>query len=362
MPFDDREFPASFPSSHEVARLRRDRRLVAGWLFACAGMIFVMVVLGGATRLTGSGLSIMEWAPLSGVVPPLGQREWERLYALYQKIPQYSLVNQGFGIEGFKHIFWLEWTHRLWGRLIGVVFLLPLVVLAWRGAIRARLVPRLVGLFVLGGMQGAVGWFMVSSGFLPDTVAVSAYRLVAHLTLALVLYGAILWTALSVLRPASPRLSQACGLRRLALLSVSVVGVTIVAGGFTAGLHAGLAYNTFPLMDGHVVPEGWGALSPAWRNVTENVTAVQFDHRLMATLSAVCVLVTLVVGLRTALPRELRVAVLAFGAAVVAQYSLGVATLVWAVPVPVAVLHQAGAALLLTAGLVLVHGLRGAKG
>ena len=362
MPFDDREFPASFPSSHEVARLRRDRRLVAGWLFACAGMIFVMVVLGGATRLTGSGLSIMEWAPLSGVIPPLTEREWQRLYALYQQIPQYSLVNQGFGIAGFKHIFWLEWTHRLWGRLIGVVFLVPLVVLAWRGAIRARLVPRLVGLFVLGGLQGAVGWFMVASGFLPDTVAVSAYRLVAHLTLALVLYAAILWTALSVLRPAAPRLSQACGLRRLSLLSVSLVAVTIVAGGFTAGLHAGLAYNTFPLMDGRVVPEGWAALSPVWRNVTENVAAVQFDHRLLATLSALCVLATLVVGLRTALPREFRVAVLAFGAAVVTQYALGVVTLVWAVPVPVAVLHQTGAALLLTAGLVLVHALRGAKG
>ncbi len=362
MPFDDREFPASFPSSHEVARLRRERVLVAGWLFACAGMIFVMVVLGGATRLTGSGLSIMEWAPLSGVIPPLSEREWQRLYALYQQIPQYSLVNQGFGIEGFKHIFWLEWTHRLWGRLIGVVFLVPLVVLAWRGAIRARLVPRLAGLFVLGGLQGAVGWFMVASGFLPDTVAVSAYRLVAHLTLALVLYAAILWTALSVLRPGAPRLPQACGLRRLSLLAVSLVAVTIVAGGFTAGLHAGLAFNTFPLMDGHVVPQGWAALSPAWRNITENVAAVQFDHRLLATLSALCVLATLVLGLRTALPREVRVAVLAFGAAVVAQYALGVTTLLWAVPVPVAVLHQTGAALLLTAGLVLVHALRGAKG
>lgn len=362
MPFDDREFPASFPASGEVARLRRDRRLVAGWLFACAGMIFVMVLLGGATRLTGSGLSIMEWAPLSGIVPPLGDAEWRRLYALYQQIPQYSLVNEGFGLAGFRHIFWLEWTHRLWGRLIGIVFFVPLVALTWRGAIRLRLVPRLVGLFVLGGLQGAVGWFMVSSGFLPDTTAVSAYRLVVHLTLALILYAAILWTALSVLRPASPRLSQACSLRRLALLSVALVSITIVAGGFTAGLHAGLAYNTFPLMDGQLVPEGWAALDPVWRNLTENIPAVQFDHRLLATLTAICALTTLVVGLRTTLPRELRVAVLCLGAAVTLQYALGITTLVYAVPVPVAVLHQAGAALLLTASLVLLHGLRGARG
>ncbi len=362
MPFDDREFPAGFPASDEVARLRRDRRLVAGWLFACAGMIFVMVVLGGATRLTGSGLSIMEWAPLSGVIPPLGDAEWRRLYALYQQIPQYSLVNQGFGLSGFKHIFWLEWTHRLWGRLIGVVFLVPLVVLAWRGAIRARLVPRLVGLFLLGGLQGAVGWFMVASGFMPDSTAVSAYRLVVHLTLALVLYGAILWTGLSVLRPAAPRLPQACGLRRLALLSVVLVASTIVAGGFTAGLHAGLAYNSFPLMDGRLVPEGWAVLSPVWRNLTENVTAVQFDHRVLATLTALCVLATFVAGLRTRLPRDLRVAVIAVGGMVALQYALGVTTLVYAVPVPVAVLHQAGAALLLTASLVLLHALRGARG
>ncbi len=358
MPFDDREFPASA----EVNRLRRDRHLVAAWLFACAGMILVMVVLGGATRLTGSGLSIMEWAPLSGVLPPLSHAEWERLFALYQTIPQYQLLHQGFGLSGFQHIFWLEWTHRLWGRLLGMVFLVPLVWLTWRGAIGRRLVPRLVGLFVLGGLQGAVGWFMVASGFAAGSTAVSAYRLVVHLALALLLYGAILWTAMSVLRPAPMLLPQARTLRRLAGLSAVLVGTTVVAGGFTAGLHAGLIYNTFPLMDGHLVPAGWVTLSPWWRNLFETIPAVQFDHRLLATLTALAALGTVALGLRVALPRPARLAVLGLGVAVLAQYALGVCTLLWVVPVPLAVAHQTGAALLLTAALVLLHALRGARG
>ncbi len=357
MPFDDREFPASA----ELDRLRRNRRLVAGWLFACAGMILVMVVLGGATRLTGSGLSIMEWAPLAGVLPPLGHAEWERLFALYQQIPQYQLLHRGFGLSGFQHIFWLEWTHRLWGRLLGIVFLVPLVWLSLAGAIRRRLIPRLVGLFVLGGLQGAVGWFMVASGFAAGSTAVSAYRLVVHLTLALLLYGAILWTAMSVLRPAPALLPGVRGLRRLALASFAAVGLTILAGGFTAGLHAGLIYNSFPLMDGHLVPTGWAALRPWWRNAFETVAAVQFDHRLLATLTALCSLATVVVGLRTRLPAAARLAVLGLGGAVLAQYALGVATLLWVVPVPLAVAHQTGAALLLTATLVLLHALRGAR-
>ncbi len=179
MPFDLDTSARRIETSRDVS----DRRLVAGWLFAVCAMLWVMIVLGGATRLTGSGLSIMEWAPLSGVLPPWSDAEWTRLFALYQQIPQYKLINDGFGLEGFKHIFWLEWTHRLWGRLIGVAFLVPLVVFGVRGAIRRGLWLRLAGFFVLGGLQGAVGWFMVASGFAADSTAVSAYRLVAHLEL-----------------------------------------------------------------------------------------------------------------------------------------------------------------------------------
>ena len=229
----------------ETPRERQDRLLVAGWLFAVCAMTLVMIVLGGATRLTGSGLSIMEWAPLSGALPPWSDAEWRRLFALYQQIPQYQLVNEGFGLAGFKHIFWLEWTHRLWGRLIGVVFLAPLVVLGLRGAIRRGLWLRLLGFFVLGGLQGAVGWFMVASGFAADSTAVSAYRLVAHLVLALALYAAILWTALGVLRPGGGRVATSPAFRRLMLGCAVLLPLTIVAGGFVAGLHAGLIYNTF---------------------------------------------------------------------------------------------------------------------
>lgn len=357
MPFDVRDLP----SSAEIALVRRQRRQVAAWLFCVAAMIFGMVVLGGATRLTGSGLSIMEWAPLSGALPPLSDREWQRLFRLYQRIPQYSLINHGFGLAGFKHIFWLEWIHRLWGRVLGVVFLVPLLWFCWHGAIDRRMVPRLALLFALGGLQGAVGWFMVASGFLPDTTAVSPYRLVIHLALALLLYAAVLWTALSTLRPAPQPLRGAHLARFMALGTTILVACTIIAGGFTAGLHAGLIYNTFPLMDGRLVPAGYGRLHPFLRNLTENVAAVQFDHRLLATATAIMALATVITGLRNpVLSTGARRALLALGAAVLLQYVLGVSTLLLVVPIPLAVAHQAGAVLLLTAALVVAHAFRGA--
>ncbi len=339
----------------ETPRERLNRRLVAGWLFTVCGMLLVMIVLGGATRLTGSGLSIMEWAPLSGVLPPWSDAEWQRLYKLYQEIPQYALVNQGFGLAGFKHIFWLEWTHRLWGRLIGVVFLMPLVVLGLRGAIRRGLWLRLLGFFALGGLQGAVGWFMVASGFAADSTAVSAYRLVVHLALALALYVAILWTALGVLRPGAARFSTSSAFRRMLVACAVLVPTTIVAGGFVAGLHAGLVYNSFPLMGGGLVPPDYADLHPFLRNLTENLGAVQFDHRLLATVTAAVVIATVATGLRAVLPHALRRAALAMGGVVVLQYSLGVLTLLGGVPVVLATAHQGVAVLLLTAVVVANH-------
>jgi cytochrome c oxidase assembly protein subunit 15 len=358
MPFDVRESPGMPPDLRAVSR--RGRRAVAVWLFAVAGMIWVMIVLGGATRLTGSGLSIMEWAPFQGILPPLNEADWQRLFGLYKQIPQFALVNADIGLDGFKHIFWLEYVHRLWGRLIGLVFFVPLVVFWLTGRIERRLRPRLLLLFVLGGLQGAVGWFMVASGFFPDSTAVSPYRLVIHLALALLLYGAIVWTGLSVLRPpghdalpARVRLLHAM----LTALCV-VVPLTMLAGGFVAGLHAGLDYNSFPLMDGHLVPEGYAHLAPFWRNLTENIAAVQFDHRLMATLTALLAAACVAVGLSGRPPALSRAALVTLGGAVAAQYALGVATLLLVVPVGLAVAHQAVAVLVLTAALVCLHGLR----
>ncbi|HEY4042204.1 MAG TPA: COX15/CtaA family protein, partial [Rhodopila sp.] len=292
----------------------------------------VMIVLGGATRLTGSGLSIMEWAPLMGTLPPTSDAEWHRLFDLYQKIPQYGLVNEGFGVDGFKHIFWLEWTHRLWGRLVGAVFLLPMIYLWATARIERRVLPRLGLLFILGGLQGAVGWFMVASGFLPDATAVSPYRLVIHLALALLLYAAIVWTGLSALYPVPHRVLIARLLRGLALASLVMVSLTILAGGFTAGLHAGLSYNTFPLMDGRLVPDGYATLQPLLRNLTENVAAVQFDHRLLATITLILVTTLAAVGWRAGLSRPLMACL---AAAVAGQYVLGVTTLLLVVPVAV---------------------------
>lgn len=356
MPFDDRTFPSA-----EAAGFRRNRRRVAIWLFAVAYMIWGMVLLGGATRLTGSGLSIMEWAPLSGSLPPLSHAEWLRLFGEYKAIPQYSLLHPGMDLEGFKQIFWLEWMHRAWGRLIGVVFLLPLLWFAATGAIERRLVPRLLILFAIGGLQGFVGWFMVSSGWFPDSTGVSPYRLVIHLALALTLFSAILWTALSTADPVPTSIPAAFRVRRLCQFSTVMVALTILAGGFTAGLHAGLTYNTFPLMDGHLFPAGYGDLSPSLRNLTENVTAVQFNHRLLATLAAITVITAVIAGLRVHLPRRARLAVMAMGGCVLLQYSLGIATLLSVVALPLAIAHQGTAVILLAASLTATHSLRGAK-
>jgi cytochrome c oxidase assembly protein subunit 15 len=298
----------------------------------------------------------MEWAPLMGTLPPLSHAEWQRLYTLYQQTPQYHLVNQGFGIEGFKGIFWLEWTHRLWGRLMGAALLLPLVWFVLRGRIGRGLGLRLFGLLLLGGLQGGVGWFMVASGFEADSTAVSPYRLVMHLALALSLYAALLWTALGVWRQAAgPSIGYAPRtIRRLTALTTAMLVSTILAGGFVAGLHAGLVYNSFPLMDGRLFPEGYATMHPFIRNLFENVPAVQFDHRLLATLTAVTAVATATSGWWTA-RGAVRRAMVVLGGVVLLQYALGVTTLLWSVPVALGTAHQAMAMLALTAALVALH-------
>ena len=369
MPLDAAPRPTDLTPPPAATRRRAPGpRAVATWLFCMCGMLLVMVSLGGATRLTGSGLSIMEWAPLLGALPPLSEAEWQRLYGLYQAIPQYSLVHQGFGIEGFKGIFWLEWAHRLWGRLLGLAFLVPLVIFAVRGAVDGRLARRLGGLFLLGGLQGAVGWFMVASGFEADSTAVSPYRLVVHLAMALLLYSAILWTALGLWRQGSERPGEVrpAGvggdaapaiprLRALTAATASLVAVTILAGGFVAGLRAGFTYNSFPFMDGRLVPDGYFMLRPLFRNLTENVAAVQFDHRLLATCTALLALGTAAYGVRAGAHGVVRTRLLLLGGAVLAQYALGVMTLLWVVPVSLGTAHQAMAVLVLTAALAALH-------
>ncbi len=342
----------------------RNRVRVSWWLFAICLMLLGMIALGGATRLTGSGLSIMEWAPLSGIVPPLTHAQWEHLFALYQRIPQYRLEHQGFGLAGFQHIFWLEWIHRFWGRIMGLVLIVPLAFFAATRAIGPGLVARLLLFFVLGGLQGAIGWFMVASGFDPNSVAVAPSKLVLHLCFAFALYAAILWTAFSVRWPvpvAIPATAAALWTRRLGMAAAGVLAVTVVAGGFTAGTHAGFVYNTYPEMGGRLVPTGYASLHPLWRNWFQNLAAVQFDHRVLATLAVLAVGGTLLVGLRASLPKPAHDALMLLGWAVLAQYALGVTTLLMVVPVWAGTLHQTFAAILLSVTLFALHRLRGVR-
>ncbi|WP_137181140.1 COX15/CtaA family protein [Roseomonas sp. AR75] len=357
MPFDLR--PLSLPEADHPAR--RDARAVARWLLGVAGLVWLMVAIGGATRLTGSGLSIMEWAPLSGALPPMTEAEWNRLYDLYRSIPQYALVNQGFGLEGFKGIFWLEWLHRQWGRLIGLAFVTGLAWFWVRGRIPRGYKPRLLGLLALGGLQGAIGWYMVASGFEADRTAVSPYRLVIHLGLALVIYGALVWTALGLLRPAPEGPPEARPVAALVRVTFWALVAAMLAGGFVAGTRAGFTWNTFPLMDGALVPTGLLALDPWWRNLTANLLTVQFNHRVLATLAGLAALGAVLLALWRLPPGRPRRAVLGLGAAVALQYALGVATLLWVVPVALGTLHQATAVLVLTAALVALHALRPAR-
>jgi cytochrome c oxidase assembly protein subunit 15 len=309
-------------------------------------MIFAMVVIGGITRLTESGLSITEWKPVTGALPPLSADDWEREFALYRQIPQAQTVHAGITLDQFKTIYFWEYLHRLWGRLIGLVYAIPLVWFAVRRKIPSGLFWPLAGIFGLGALQGVIGWWMVTSG-LTVRSDVSQYRLVIHFGLALVIYAATLWAALGLLVPerreeAPPRLRSA------ASVVLGLVFITALSGGFVAGLDAGLAYNTFPLMDGEWVPSGYAHLSPVWLNWFENATAVQFNHRLLAMTTFVACVVTWLLC-RPRADGAARPLLDLLLAAACLQVALGIATLLLAVPVGLGALHQAGAVLLLTA-------------
>ena len=335
-----------------LERARSDRA-VGIWLLISAAMVLAMAVIGAITRLTESGLSIMEWAPLSGALPPLSDSEWQRVFGLYQQIPEYQEINRGMSLAEFKSIFWWEYIHRLWGRLIGVVFAVPFFWFLVRGRLRPKLVPHLVAMFVLGGLQGALGWYMVASGFAART-DVSQYRLVAHLVLATTIYVYILWVAIGLMisQPAPSRDARTATLRPLLTGLAGLVALTMAAGGFVAGLDAGFVYNTFPLMDGQVIPASYGALQPWIANLFENVAAVQFDHRALATLTGGSTIGLWFYARRMDLAPPARMACTLVLAMTIAQFALGVSALVLVVPVWLGAMHQAGAFVLL--GLILL--------
>ena len=348
-------------SSSGVARTPAPRA-VAAWLLVCCALVFAMVVVGGVTRLTHSGLSITEWQPIVGTIPPLTGADWAAAFDRYRATPEFRQVNHAMSLAEFKGIFWWEYAHRLLGRLIGVVFLVPFAWFAVRRRIPSGYAVPLAAIFLLGGLQGAAGWYMVASGLVDDP-RVSQFRLTLHLVLAFLIFGAMLWTALTlVARRGGASVQRSAALRtaaRHARILVALVLLMVATGGLVAGIRAGFAYNTFPLMNGHLVPPEVLMLEPAWRNFFWNMATVQLDHRAFAAVLVVTVgwLWMRVRGAPDATPAARRAAH-AVAAMLALQAALGIATVVNVVPLALAALHQAGAVLLFGLSIVLAHALR----
>ena len=314
---------------------------VAIWLFCCAAMVFIMVVIGGLTRLTESGLSIVDWRPFTGIIPPLTDADWAALYAKYSQYPEFQKVNAWMSVDDFKNIFWLEFIHRLWGRLIGVAFFIPFVWFLAKKSIDGATKWKLWGLFILGGLQGLMGWYMVMSG-LVDRPDVSQYRLTAHFGLALVIFIALLWVGFNQY---APRSTATNGSKRAVQLLCLIV-FTALSGGFVAGLDAGYAFNTFPLMDGQLIPDGLYVYDPTWLAPFEDHMTVQWDHRWLAKLTFVLVLVFWWRAGKWDLSPDQRFATHLVLAAACLQVTLGISTLLSVIWLPLGVAHQAGAVLL----------------
>lgn len=340
----------------------RDRRAVGLWLAASALMVFAMMIIGAITRLTESGLSMVEWRPLIGALPPLTDAEWDRVFQLYRQTSQYQLMNRGMELAQFKEIFFWEWFHRLWGRLIGLVFALPFFWFLIRGRLPEGFVKHGFILLALGGLQGLIGAWMVESGFV-DRTEVSQYRLAVHLGMAFLILAYLLWLTLSLLwpvetgRPAAPR-----GYRRMGAWCHAMIFVTVLSGALVAGSRAGFIYNEWPTMGGGFLPSPFWDPALGWRNLFENLAVVQFDHRMLAYLSLAVVagfwLWTQALGQR--LHRRVRWAAHAMMAGVLLQVALGIATLLSIVWLPLGVLHQAGAAIVFCLSIWAVKELRGA--
>ncbi len=334
---------------------KRYDRQVARWLMLCAVVIFAMILLGGMTRLTNSGLSIVEWKPLMGAIPPLNEHDWQEVFHKYQQFPEYQKVNHGMSVHEFKVIFMYEYLHRLLGRLIGVLFALPMLYFAVRGRLRPGLMPKLVILFFMGGLQGLLGWYMVKSG-LVDNPRVSQYRLTAHLGVAVAIYAYMAWLVFDLLLA---RESQTGSERKpyaaWSLVLVALVYLMILSGGLVAGTDAGFAYSTWPLMGDSFIPRGLYATSPAWLAMFEDITTIQFNHRMFAYVLFVVLSASAMLVYRSTTQGYGRLAAILLVVALCVQVILGISTLLLHVPVALGTAHQGGAVLLLTAALYLSH-------
>lgn len=337
-------------------RVLRNRTAIRWWLYAVLAVLFALVLVGGATRMSGAGLSITEWKPIHGVIPPLNDAEWQEEFQKYQQIPQYAELNQDMTVDSFKTIFWWEWAHRLLARGVGFVFALPLVFFWATRRVERGLGVKLVGILALGGLQGAIGWWMVASG-LVDRVSVSQYRLATHLTIAAMIFAATMVVARGLAPHSQPEADRST--QRLAGLLVFLILVQLYLGGLVAGLHAGLTYNTWPLMDGSLIPGDLFIIDPAWRNLFENPKTVQFIHRIGAYVLFLVALWHMIATMRRE-PGSThgRRAIVLF-LLVIIQAVIGIGTLVMHVPMDMALSHQAFALVLL--GFAAAHW-RGTKG
>jgi cytochrome c oxidase assembly protein subunit 15 len=352
--------PSASSCAVPIARAPSSRpRAIAAWLFVCAALVFGIIVVGGVTRLTHSGLSIAEWKPIMGTLPPLSEAAWDDVFAKYKLTPEYRHVNGWMTLHDFKGIFWWEYVHRLLGRLIGVAYFLPLLWFAVRRQIPTGYAGRLAMIFVLGGLQGLLGWLMVKSG-LVDNPRDSHLRLTAHLGLAVLILGAMVWTGLSLLYPVRAGRERAAAIaRRWATGVVGLVGLMVLTGGLVAGLRAGFAFNTWPLMGNSFVPPMLLHLRPWWQNVFSNIATVQFDHRLIAYVLIVAASVLWWKTFRNrSLPVRARYGATALVAMVLVQATLGIATLLLVVPIVLASLHQACAIVVFALALNVAHALR----
>lgn len=346
------------------------RKAVICWLYTCCVLIALMVFVGGVTRLTESGLSIVEWKPMTGVLPPLSHHAWEKEFIKYQQTPEYLHKNQGMELSDFKKIYFWEFTHRLLGRLVGVVFFAPFLYFSLKGKLDKSLVIRCLFIFVLGSVQGFLGWFMVKSGLVerPD---VSQYRLAIHLLAAVVLYAFILWTAWTIrhqekaVLPSPYMPYPPVWMRYYAYAITLAVLVQMVSGAFVAGLNAGLIYNTFPTMNGQWVPDEIGFLSPWYSNLFENITTVQFAHRMWAIFTSLLIFglwhISRAKNVRGTLCHTEKNKIHCLAAMLVLQFTLGVSTLLHGVPLVLASMHQLGALALLTFALSVSHALTARK-
>ena len=332
--------------------LARQLRAIHIWLAAIAALIVAMILVGGATRLTDSGLSITEWQPIMGAVPPLSEADWTQAFEAYQKIPEYTEIKRGMSLEEFKTIYWWEWAHRFLGRLIGAAFFVPFVVFWLAGYIPRTLLPRLIGLFLLGGLQGAVGWYMVKSGLVART-DVSQYRLAAHFGVALLILGYALWLLFGLgNEPRAPRAEPASRATAwVAGLILALIFVQLLAGALVAGLDAGMGFNTWPLINGAVVPPGLGEASPWYLNLFENPLTVQFDHRMLGYSVVLASLGQLAWVAARGAPQPLLGSALTLALLAVLQAVIGIWTLLLAVPIPLGLAHQAGAIAVFAAAL-----------